>query len=193
MKKLFILPVIGFAIIVYFLMTVVVLPDLFLSNEMLVPQPFFEAKLSDSEISLSDSFRLEVESENRGEYGDIHIVSVAFPDLKEIGDVVDIVRYDFTQSPNYIVVDEEIGANYSGGLESTTAKYPSIEAMSRPIHPGDLYFIDIEVTPKHSGIFRIYVKSVDIPHTSDLSHYPKSGFLDHQNEYVRVYAVNVNP
>ncbi|MHA7647503.1 hypothetical protein [Nitrosopumilus sp. S4] len=193
MKKLFILPVIGFFLVVYFLMTIVVLPEIFLSNEMLVPQPYFEVKLSDSQISLGDSFRLEIESENRGQYGDIHIVSVAFPDLTEIGDVVDIVRYDFTQSPDYIVVGEEIGANYSGGLESVTAKYPSIEAKSRPIHSGDLYFIDIEVTPEQSGVFRIYVKSVDIPHASDLSHYPESGLLDHQNEYVQVYEVNVNP
>ncbi|NND87326.1 MAG: hypothetical protein HKM23_08430 [Nitrosopumilus sp.] len=193
MKKLIVLPIIGFFIIIYFTLTVFVLPEMYLSNEHLIPQPYFEGKLSHSEINLGESFRLEIESGNRGEYGDIHIVSVAFPDLKVIGDHVQIVRYDFTQSPDYIVIGEEVGARYSGGVEKTIAQYPSIEAMSRPIHPGSQYFFDIEVTPENSGIFRVYVKSVDIPHTSNLSHYPESGILDHQDEYVQVFKVNVNP
>lgn len=192
-KKLVVLPVIGFFIIAYFALTLFVLPEMYISNEQLIPQPYFEGRLSNTEISLGDSFRLGIESENKGEYGDIHIVSTSFPDLQEIGDQVQIMRYDFTQSPDYILVGDEIGARYNGGVEKTIAKYPSIEAMSRPIHPGDQYLFDIEVTPEKLGMFRVYVKSIDIPHTSNLSHFPQSGILDHQDEYVQVFKVNVNP
>ncbi len=193
MKKLIFLPIIGFFIVLYFIMTIFVLPVAYLSDEILVPQPYFEVDLSDSEINLGESFRLNIVSENRGDYGDIHIISTAFPDLDEIGDVVDIVTYDFTQSPQYIKIGEEIGAKYSGGVETVFSKYPSIEAMSRPIHPDIKYHFEILVTPEKPGKFSIYVKSIDIPHTTDLSHYPKSGILDHQEEYVQVYSVNVNP
>jgi len=162
-------------------------------TEQLVPEPIFESVLSDSEITLGDSFRLDIVSVNTGDYADIHIVSVAFPDLIEIDDVVKIATYDFTLSPSYIYVDEEIGSKYSGGVETTFAQYPSIEAMSRPLKPDMPTHFDLIVTPQELGIFNIYVKSIGIPHTSSTSHYPYSGMLDHQNEYVQVYSVTVNP
>ena len=65
-------------------------------TEQLVPEPIFEAKLSNSEITLGDSFRLDIVSVNTGDYADIHIVSVAFPDLIILDDVVKIATYDFT-------------------------------------------------------------------------------------------------
>ena len=162
-------------------------------TEQLVPEPTFQAVLSDSAITLGDSFRLDIVSVNTGDYADIHIVSVAFPDLIKIDDVVKIATYDFTLSPSYIYVDEEIGSKYSGGVETTFAQYPSIEAMSRPLKPDVPTHFDIVVTPQELGLFNIYVKSIGIPHTSTTSHYPYSGILDHQNEHVQVYSVTVNP
>ena len=192
MKKLLLCIFTGFFIVLYFILTLFVLPEQFLSTEQLIPQPYLEIDLSEHDISLGNSFRLNVMSENRGDYGDIHIVSVAFPDLVEM-DVVEIVTYDFTQSSQYIAIGDKIGAKYSGGVESTFAKYPSIEAMTRPAYPGIKNHLGLIITPEKVGIFTIYVKSINIPHTSDLSHYPNSGFLDHQDEYVLVYSVNVNP
>ena len=177
----------------YFILTIFVFPSEFLLTEQLVPQPVFEAVLSETTIVVGDSFRLSTISENTGDYADIHIVSIAFPDLIEIDDVVKIATYDFTLSPSYISVGEEIGSNYSGGVETTFAQYPSIEAMSRPLQPNVETHLDIVVTPKKSGIFNVYVKSIGIPHTSNISHYPHSGTLDHQNEHVLVYSVTVNP
>ncbi|MFB1006368.1 MAG: hypothetical protein ACKVJ0_06330 [Nitrosopumilus sp.] len=162
-------------------------------TEQLVPEPSFTAILSETNITLGDSFHLDIVSMNSGDYADIHIVSVAFPDLNTIDDVVKITTYDFTLSPSYIYVDEEIGSKYSGGVETTLAQYPSIEAMSRPLKPDVQTHFDLLITPQELGLFNIYVKSIGIPHTSDLSHYPHSGFLDHQNEYVSVYSVSVNP
>jgi hypothetical protein len=177
----------------YFVLTIFILPSEFLMTEQLVPEPSFTAILSETNITLGDSFHLDIVSMNSGDYADIHIVSVAFPDLNTIDDVVKITTYDFTLSPSYIYVDEEIGSKYSGGVETTLAQYPSIEAMSRPLKPDVQTHFDLLITPQELGLFNIYVKSIGIPHTSDLSHYPHSGFLDHQNEYVSVYSVSVNP
>ena len=184
----------GFVILLfYFILTIFILPGEFLLTEQLIPEPTFQTILSDSEIILGDSFRLDIVSVNNGDYADIHIVSVAFPDLIEIGDVVKIATYDFSLSPSYISIGEKIGSKYSGGVETTIAQYPSIEAMSRPLQPNVETHLDIVVTPKKSGIFNVYVKSIGIPHTSNISHYPHSGTLDHQNEHVLVYSVTVNP
>ena len=91
----------GFVLLsLYFLLTVFILPSEFLITEQLVPQPVFEATLSDTEIDLGDSFRLEIVSKNIGDYADIHIVSVGFPQLVEIEDVVKIATYDFSLSPS---------------------------------------------------------------------------------------------
>ena len=193
MKKLLVVTLVGFSLTAYFGLTVFILPEQYMSNEKLVSQPHFDVKISDRDISLGKSFRLDIVTENRGEYGDIHILSTAFPDLIEIGNVVNITTYDFTQPPTNIVPGDEIIAKYSMGLEHMVAKYPSIEAMSRPIHPGSTYHLSQIITPEKQGNFSIYVKSVNIPHTSDLSHYPQTGVLDHQEEYVQVYSVNVNP
>jgi len=192
-KKLFVITLIGFSLTVYFGLTVFILPEQYMSHEKLVSQPHFEVEISDREISLGESFRLDITTENSGEYGDIHILSTAFPTLIEIGNVVKIITYDFTQPPANTMSGDEMIAKYSGGLEHIVAKYSSIEAMSRPIYPGSTYHLSQVITPEKSGNFSIYIKSVNIPHTSDLSHYPQTGILDHQEEYVQVYSVNVNP
>jgi len=75
----------------YFILTIFILPSEFLMTEQLVPEPTFQSTLSDSEITLGDSFRLDIVSVNNGDYADIHIVSVAFPDLTRIDDIVKIM------------------------------------------------------------------------------------------------------
>ena len=192
MKKIILIPIIVISLMIYFSLTVLFLPEQYLSKDQFIPIPHLDVELSESEIILGESFRLSILSENRGDYGDIHIVSTAFPDLKSIEGVVEIVSYDFTHSPQFIIPGDEIGSKYSGGLESVNAKYPSIEAMSRPIPSGVKYHIDLLITPNEIGPFLVYVKSINIPHTSPMSHFPDIGRLDHQDEYVLVYTVNVN-
>ena len=193
MKKLLVTILIGFSLTVYFGLSVFILPEQYMGHEKLVSQPHFEVKISDRDISFGESFRLDIITENSGEYGDIHVLSTAFPDLVQVDNVVNIATYDFTHPPTNIIPGDKIIAKYSGGLEYTIAKYPSIEAMSRPIHPGSTYHLSQIITPEKQGIFSIYIKSVNIPHTSDLSHHPQTGILDHQEEHVQVYTVNVNP
>ena len=174
-------------------MTVFVLPEKFLAKEQFTPIPFLEVEVSNTQIVLGESFRLSTVSENIGDYGDIHIVSVGFPTLKSTEGIVRIVSYDFSNSPIYIETGDEIGAKYSGGLQSVFAQYPQIEAMNRPVHPGTKFVMDLQVTPDEPGPFTVFVKSIDIPHSSPSSHFPLEGHLDHQEEYVLVYTVNVNP
>ena len=174
-------------------MTVFVLPEKFLEKEQFTPTPLLEAEISNTQINLGESFRLSTISENTGDYGDIHIVSAGFPTLSYTEGIVRIVSYDFSNSPIYIEPGDEIGAKYSGGLETVHAQYPQIEAMNRPVHPGKQFVMDLQITPSEPGPFTVYLKSIDIPHTSSKSHNPSEGTLDHQEEYVLVYTVNVNP
>ena len=189
----FLVPIVVISLVVYFTLAVFVLPEAYLSNEQLTPQPIIQVSLSDDEISIGDSFRIDVVSENKGDYGDIHILSTAFPTLERLDGVVDITTYDFSQSPHYVNVGDEIGSKYSGGLETIIAQYPSIESMNRPDVSHSKYNLSLKITPESSGAFPIYVKSIIIPHTSELSHFPLTGKLDHQGEYVEVLSVNVNP
>ncbi len=193
MKKITIAALIAFTLTMYFALTVFILPEQYMSHEKLISQPYFEVKISDTDIKLGELFRLDIATKNSGEYGDIHILSTSFPDLVEIDNVVKITTYDFTQPPTYIITGDKIIAKYSGGLEHTNAKYPSIEAMNRPVHPSSTYNLSQIITPEKNGIFSVYVKAINIPHTSNLSHYPQEGVLDHQDEFVQVYSISVNP
>lgn len=194
MKKPFLYSVIGFFILIYFIFIVVIFPNYYLSVEPLVSQPYFEVTISESEISLGDSFDLDLVSENKGEYGDIHILSVGFPNLDSVDDsAVLITTYDFTQSLVYFLPGDQISAGYSGGVISTVSEYPSIEAMSRPVLPNAKNHLSLSITPDYVGTFVVYVKTINIPHIDSRSHYPQSGILDQQDEYVMSFSVNVIP
>ena len=194
MKKPFLYSVIGFFILIYFIFIIVIFPDYYLSVEPLVSQPYFEATISESEISLGDSFDLDIVSENKGEYGDIHIVSIGFPNLDSVDDnTILITTYDFTQSLVYFFPGDQISTGYSGGVISTVSEYPSIEAMSRPILPNAENHLSLSITPESVGSFAVYVKTINIPHIDSRSHYPQSGTLDQQDEYVMSFSVNVIP
>ena len=181
------------SLILYFGLTVFVLPGQFLKNEQLFPSPYFDVEISSQTINLGDSFRIKIESENRGDYGDIHIISTAFPTIQAIDNIVRIVSYDFSHTPVIVEVGDQIGASYTGGVQTIYAQYPSIEAMNRPVPKNSTYTMELLITPQEIGDFLIYVKAVGIPHVSDESHYPQSGVLDHQNEYVKEFSITVNP
>ncbi len=193
MKRKIILGIIIFSVLIYFIFDLAVLPQEFVNKKQLEPKPILLVTLSSEEITIGESFRLDVISKNDGDRADILLVSVGFPNLEDLKDVVEIVSYDFTQSPNEIIIGEKIGAKYGGGINSVFAKYPSIEAMSRPSPAENQYNIGLKITPKNPGIFDMYVKSFAMPHTSNYSHYPNEGILDHQQEFIKVYSVKVNP
>lgn len=178
---------------IYFSTMLYFIPQDYSEKDLNIPSPYFETTLSDESISLGESFRLDVISENIGEYGDVHTVSIAFPNLSSIQDQVQIVSYNFTHQPIFVQTGDELDANYTGGTSTIIAKYPSIEAMNRPASTDEIFQIGLKVTPKEPGKFEIYVKSIGIPHVEQSSHYPVTGNLDHQNQYVKVKTVRVIP
>ena len=164
----------------YFSLSLVVFPSIYLSKEELKPQPFFDVQISSNSIKIGQSF-------------DIHILSVGFPSLEKIDEQIKIQNYDFNHQYKIINKDTMLGAEYSAGIKKTASEYALIEIMNRPSPAKGHYTLDLSVTPKNLGIFEIYVKTIEIPHTSDLAHFPRQGLQDPQNEYVAVYSVMVNP
>ena len=192
MKKFLISGVMITVLFVYFFTTLVIFPQEHLSHKVIEPQPIQNVTLSVNNISLGESFKISIETENKNDVADILITSVAFPGLQEIGDSVKIFSYDYTQSPRYIVPGNKINSEYTSG-GTITAQYPSIEAYSRNVAADTAYQMTLGVTPQNTGTFEMYIKTIAIPHTTALSHYPYQGLLDSQSEYVSVFTVNVNP
>ena len=177
----------------YFVVTIFILPENFITKSQSKPIPEVSVTLSDSEINIGDSFTVKANVKNIGEIADIMTLSTSFPSITEINDTIKIVSYDFTQSPQYVQIGDELGARYTGGVETIIAEYPSIEAFSRPVAPGIEYTMELKITPENLGEYIFYIKSVGIPHSSNDSHYPSEGLLDHQEEYVQPFSVLVKP
>ena len=188
MKKYLISGAIIGGLCVYFFMTLVVLPQEYLSHKIIEPQPIQSVTLSNDEITLGEYFTIEIEIENKNDISDILLTSIGFPGLQEIGDEVEIIGYDYTQTPIYIDLGDKLNSGYTYG-EQITASYPSIEAHSRNVPEDASYQMTLRVVPQNAGIFETYIKTIVIPHTTDLAHYPHEGFLDPQDEYVSVFVV----
>jgi hypothetical protein len=150
-------------------------------------------KISASEVSLGKSFNISVTSNNQGDTADIQIVSISFPNLTSIdnNDNVAIKNHNFLQKPEFVKTGDEIGSKYSGLSKVTSAKYPSIEFSSRPWKTDAIYKARIEIKPPAVGKFVIFIKAVSLPHNNEISHYPRTGIKDYQEEFVEAYYVNV--
>lgn len=176
----------------YFVLAIMVLPDSYQNMHTNVPEPRIDVTVSQSKIALGQSFDVTVISYNDGDDADLQTVSVAFPQSRDL-DGIKIVSYDFLQSPDLIEVGKEVGSQYTAGAKTIISQYPSIEAYSRPSKAGDTFSMTIQVTPREAGSFHIYTKSVAMPHTSDLAHFPSYGMVDHQGEFVQQHTVEVVP
>lgn len=174
----------------YFGLTILVFPQMYQNVAIAHPRPIIDVKLSAQTISLGESFEIQISAYNNGDAADLQIVTIEFPQNEDL-DNVKIVSYDFLQSPRLVKKGQEIGAEYTGGQKTVLAKYPFIEAYSRPSKNGDIFKMTLEITPKEEGVFRIYAKTVAMPHTDDDSHFPTQGLQDHQNEFVQEHAVEV--
>jgi hypothetical protein len=148
--------------------------------------------MSSSEVRLGKSFNILVSSTNQGDTADIQIVSISFPNLTNIGDsILTIKNHNFTQKPILMVIGDEVGSKYSGRSETITAKYPSIEFISRQWKKHTTYHAQIEIKPQSLGKFVIFIKAVSLPHNNEFSHYPRTGIKDYQDEFVESYSINV--
>jgi hypothetical protein len=183
------------AAVAYFAIAIVVLPGAYIPA-LAPPRPgpvVTDVSTSTSAIKLGDSFTLRVNATNQGDHADRQIVSVAFPNATSTDGtgVVTVLESSFRQSPTFIKAGKEIGSGYAGTEQKVKAQYPSVEMFSSPWQKGESFGIALSVKPSHEGRFVFFVKAVGFPHNGDQAHWPASGTLDHQNEYVSAYSVSV--
>ena len=180
------------SLILYFFLSIYVLPKLYVRAPKPKPAPvIINADLSPRLIYLGNTFYFRVQAENIGDNADIEIISIAFPNLTGIDRNVQIQQSDFTQKPLFVKVGDKVGSSYTGLENIVYAKYASIEAFSRPWHSKVVHNIKLEIKPSSPGKFLVFLKAISLPHTSDLAHYPQTGIKDFQNEFVKVYELEV--
>jgi hypothetical protein len=175
---------------IYLSSTILVFPQIYENMPTNTPKPRLDIKISDQKVMRGQSFEIQIQSYNDGDEADLQIVTVGFPLNKNL-DNVKIVEYNFLQSPQLIQIGEEVGSQYTAGKETIKTKYPFVEAYSRPSKNGDSFKMTLAVTPDETGAFKIYTKSVTMPHTNNLSHFPQDGLLDQQNEFVQEFIVDI--
>lgn len=192
----------------YFVLSFIFFPNYFLSqSETSKPKPMpsvTSVNTSTSTIKEGESFKISLVATNKGDNADVQTVSMSFPnstslinrasiDNKGNNTLATILSQNFTQNPIFIARGDQVGANYSGGGQSAIAAYPLIQFYSRPWETNHTYHSILEIKPhsNFTGKFMMFVKSVALPHTIALSHYPYVGIQDSQHEFVDVYYVNV--
>jgi hypothetical protein len=184
--------VVALSLVLYFFLSIYLLPKLYVRAPKPKPAPVIvNTDLSPSLIYLGNTFYFRVQAENMGDNADIEIISIAFPNLTGIERNVKIQQSDFTQKPLFVKVGDKVGSSYTGLENIVYAKYPSIEAFSRPWHSKVVHNIKLEIKPSSLGKFLVFLKAVSLPHASDLAHYPQTGMKDFQNEFVKVYELKV--
>lgn len=183
----------------YFALSAFVLPQLYLSSSssllaLAPPAPapaITEVALSEKSVTPGQPFLLRVEATNRGQHADLQLVSIAFPNATSTV-VAEIQSYTFRQSPVFINPGRPLVSGYQDSRDATVpAVYPAIEAWSMPWEPGESFEVSLAVTPHVEGRFVVFVKAVGLPHSHGGAHYPQSGVLDQQGQYVAVYEVDV--
>ncbi|HJU58816.1 MAG TPA: hypothetical protein VJ583_03650 [Nitrososphaeraceae archaeon] len=181
------------SLIIYYSLSLFIIPQLyFLSSSEVKPQPIITAtKLSASKIVVGESFDLTIIATNNGDTADMQLVSLSFPNITSIDNIVKISKYNFTQKPIFIKMGDKVASEYTRVDKAINTYYPAIEANSRPWYNDDYYQISIEVKPNNVGRFVIFVKTIAFPHTNELGHYPKYGIKDYQGEFVVVSSIEV--
>jgi hypothetical protein len=180
------------SLISYFFVSIYILPDIYVRAPKPKPVPIIsKANISSPVIHLGKTFYFDLQAKNIGNDADMQIISIAFPNLTRTDRNVYIRQSDLTQKPLFINIGDKVGSDYSGLENVVYAKYPSIEAFSRPWHSNVPHNMKLEIRPSSVGKFIIFLKVISLPHTDDLAHYPHQGIKDFQNEYVKVYPVEV--
>ena len=183
--------VVAAALLLYITLSLYVFPQMYQSIEPRRPGAVItDVSLSTPVIRLGQTFVISVTGTNRGEEADMQIVSVGFPNLTRADNMV-VLEHNFTQTPILINTSDVIGSEYSGTQRPVQARYPSVEAFSRPWAGGNTYNIDLQVRPEAEGRFAVLVKSIAFPHSWDGAHWPKDGVIDYQKELVEPYYVQV--
>ena len=202
MNPMILFSIIAVPLLVYFSMAWYFFPAFFSSQpERAEGLPIItQANLSHSLVLAGSSFNFVVTGFNKGQTTDIQIVSVSFPNLTgdisrgksdPYGGYVKVKEHNFTQSPLFVIPGDTAGSGYSGGAETVTAKYPSIEFFSRPWKAETGYSASLEIAAGSVGKFVVFVKAISLPHFDKSSHYPQKGLKDYQREFVEVNPIYI--
>ena len=176
---------------VYFFLSLSAFPNLYVTPPKIRLMPVINSvSLSSSVIEIGHSFNLSLSAANNGDSADIQTLSVGFPNLTSIDGFVKIRQSDLNQKPLLIKKGEMVGSDYRAE-NLISARYPCIEAFSRPWHSQVTHHIQLEVKPDSTGRFVILLKSVAFPHLNQFAHYPLNGLRDYQNEFVKAYSILV--
>lgn len=178
------------AVVLYFSLTLLVFPQYSQIQPRRPEAVVTNVTLSQSEIPLGHPIILSITGTNKGQDADMQIVSIGFPNLTRT-DGITVLHHNFAQTPLIISAGEKVGSAYKGLAVPVEAQYASIEAYSRPWQNGSSYSIDLQSMPEVEGNFTIFVKSVAFPHSWGGAHWPAEGTVDHQQEFVQVYYVEV--
>ncbi|HYV52551.1 MAG TPA: hypothetical protein VE971_04585, partial [Candidatus Eisenbacteria bacterium] len=177
---------------VYFFLSFYIFPHLYISLPKLKPMPeIHDVSLSSPVVGIGQRFTLTLTGINIGDSADFQSISAGFPNLTKTYGFVKIIHSDFIQKPILIKKDEMVGSSNQATGNLISAKYPSIEAFSRPWHSQVIHHIEFEITPISIGRFVILIKSVAFPHLNQFANFPINGLRDYQNEFVKVYSILV--
>lgn len=175
----------------YFLLMIIVFPQIYSKTDIGVPKPTLEIILP-QQAKLGEPFEITLISNNMGADADLQSVTVEFPQNQNL-DNVKVISYDFLQSPKLFLKGKQIGSSYNGDKNPVETKYPFLEAYNRPSRTNHSSSMTLQIMPTEAGIFTVYTKTVAMPHISDQSHYPSHGILDQQNEFAQEHKVMVIP
>ena len=100
------------SLIMYYSLSIFFIPQLyFLSSSEVKSQPIITtAKLSTSKVVVGESFDLTITAMNNGDTADMQVVSLSFPNITSINNIVKISKYNFTQKPVFIEIGDEVGS-----------------------------------------------------------------------------------
>lgn len=174
----------------YFVAMIGVIPQLYLEYYTAYPTLTHHVSVSDSNIPLGESFSLRIDVDNEYDQADILITSVSFPSLEgNLEDHVRLVRYDFGMAPLYLEAGDAAGVVYGAG--SAEIVHPTIRSTGVDVAAGDKHHVEFLITPPTEGDFEMQIKTTAVPHSHSKAHYPHSGFVDTQGEFVEIHVVGV--
>jgi hypothetical protein len=178
---------------IYFSLSIYIFPKIYLSMSTLKPVPILtNVNISKLQVPVGTPFNISFIGSNQGNSADVQIISVAFPNLTRTNDFVQVKESDFNQRPLIFKKGDELSSGYSQNKIPLKSKYHLIEAYNRPWHSHDIHHLLVQVKPYTVGRFVIFVKTIALPYTNELSHYPRGGIKDQQGEFVNVYSINVS-
>ena len=157
---------------------------------VIVPAPLIVSAIpSASEITLGEWVTITVEATNDGGTADWQGITISFPDNPPTSNIEVVSDTGFDLGSNVYGPGDSVGYGYGAGTRALT--YPLAEASANSWGGGVSKSFSVRVKPESAGTFTFYVKTVASVNEDYSYHDPSSGTKDQQDEYVKVYTVNV--